>query len=57
MEMLPLFIYLAGIVDQINTSMTIVSIILVVVLGMSYFYICDQENKIDPDLARSYWKR
>lgn len=57
MEMLPLFIYLAGIVDQINTSMTIVSIILVVVLGMSYFYICDQEDKIDPDLARSYWKR
>mgnify|MGYP001736100970 FL=1 len=62
MEMLPLFIYLAGIVDQINVSMVIVSTLLAVILALSYIYLHDQEynrgvsSERDIEILRSRWK-
>lgn len=58
MEMIPLFIYLAGIVDQINMTMTIVSaILLAAVVGLA-FYLLENEgsSKIDPHIIKERWK-
>ena len=58
MEMIPLFIYLAGIVDQINMTMTIVSaILLAAVVGLT-FYLLENEgsSKIDPHIIKERWK-
>ena len=58
MEMIPLFIYLAGIVDKINMTMTIVSaILLAAVVGLA-FYLLENEgsSKIDPHIIKERWK-
>ena len=58
MEMLPLFIYLAGIVDQINITMTIISaILLAAVVGLAII-LMDQEGstKVDPHIIKERWK-
>lgn len=58
MEMIPLFIYLAGIVDQINITMTIVSaILLAAVVGLA-FYLLENEgsSRIDPHIIKERWK-
>ena len=56
--MLPLFIYLAGIVDQINITMMIISAILLAsVVGLA-FYLIENEwsSKIDPYIIKERWE-
>lgn len=58
MEMLPLFIYLSGIVGQINIAMTIISaILLAAVVGLAII-LMDQEGstKVDPHIIKERWK-
>ena len=58
MEMLPLFIYLAGIVDQVNGTMTFISAILLVSVFALTLYLIEQEkyNKVDPHIIEAGWK-
>lgn len=58
MEMLPLFIYLAGIVDQINTAMTIISTLLLAVVVILALVLMDKEGstKADPHIIKERWK-
>lgn len=57
MEMLPLFIYLAGIVDQINITMTIISALLLAAVVGLVFYLMEQEkSKVDPHIIEAGWK-
>lgn len=58
MEMLPLFIYLAGIVDQINITMTIISAILLAAVVGLVLYLIENEgsSKIDPYIIKERWK-
>ena len=57
MEMLPLFIYLAGIVDQVNGTMTFISAILLVSVFALTFYLIEQEkSKVDPHIIEAGWK-
>lgn len=58
MEMIPLFIYLAGIVDQINTTMTIISALLLASIVGLTFYLIEHEgsSKIDPHIIKERWK-
>ena len=57
MEMLPLFIYLAGIVNQINITMTIISALLLAAVVGLVFYLMEQEkSKVDPHIIEAGWK-
>ena len=57
MEMIPLFIYLAGIVDQINMTMTIISALLLASVVGLVFYLMEQEkSKVDPHIIEAGWK-
>lgn len=58
MEMIPLFIYLAGIVDQINITMTIISALLLAAVVIIAIILMDQEGstKADPHIIKERWK-
>lgn len=58
MEMLPLFIYLAGIVDQVNTVMTLISTLLIVAIFGLICYLLEYEtkSKSDAHIVQARWK-
>ena len=57
MEMLPLFIYLAGIVNQINIAMKIISaLLLAAVVGMVFYLMEQEKSKVDPHIIEAGWK-
>ena len=49
MEMIPLFIYLAGVVEQIGTGTTVVCVLLTIALALTFMYLHGEEYRKNLD--------